>query len=380
MGFHDQTSISLGALFIEPSFGVDTTTGHHDSTGADRIAAPLFQVVFRAHERWRVGVGISAPFGLETRWEIGTFPKLSGEAPVTVAPGVTLPIPFGAHPTSSQLEIVTLTPTLTYKLNKDLSIAAGLDYYKAKSARLDSQLSSVTGDGKGWGWNASALYRRGALSLGGAYHSAATAELKGHYRPLNSALALLETMQPGSGLPPAQAVKLDLDLPWRLQLGARYEFTDKLAVELDWTRTGWSRFDKLEIKGRNTGATLFSDINKWEDTNAYRLGLTYDLRPHTQLRFGYAFDETGQSEDHYSARAPDNDRRLFSFGVGRDLGQGWGLEVGYMYVKPKDRNYRANNTYTPVVDLGKDINGTDAIGGKYKSKAHLFALEVSKTF
>jgi len=51
MGFHDQTSISLGALFIEPSFGVDTTTGHHDSTGADRIAAPLFQVVFRAHER-----------------------------------------------------------------------------------------------------------------------------------------------------------------------------------------------------------------------------------------------------------------------------------------------------------------------------------------
>lgn len=118
---------------------------------------------------------------MERRWKTGPFPKLSGEAPVTVAPGVTLPIPFGAHPTRRKLKIISLVPTLVYRVNPDLSIAAGLDYYKTESARLDSRLSGVQRDGDGWGWNASVLYRRGRLSFGAAYHSASTFELKGRY-------------------------------------------------------------------------------------------------------------------------------------------------------------------------------------------------------
>ena len=322
MGFHDRTSVSLGTLFIGPSFSVDTATGHHDGAGADWVTAPLFQAALRVHDQWRIGLGVNAPFGLETRWETGTFPKLSGETPVTVAPCVTLPLPFGAHPTNRKLETLALVPTLVYKVNEDLSVAVGLDYYKTNSAQLNSQLNSMSGDGDGWGWNASVLYRRGALSLGAVYHSPSTSELKGHYKPLNSALAFLGTVRPGSGLPLAQAAKVDLNLPWRLQLGARYALIDKLAVEFDWTRTGWSEFERIEVKGRTTGRTLFSDINDWKDTNAYRLGLTYDILPGTQLRCGYAFDETGQGKDHYSVRVPDNGRHLFSLGIGQDLGQG----------------------------------------------------------
>jgi len=50
--------------------------------------------------------------------------------------------------------------------------------YKTDSAQLDSQLSSMSGDGDGWGWNTSVLYRRGALSLGAVYHSSSTSELR----------------------------------------------------------------------------------------------------------------------------------------------------------------------------------------------------------
>lgn len=380
MGFHDRTSVSLGALFIEPNFSVDTTTGHHESGGADWVVAPLFQAAFRAHDRWRIGLGISTPMGLETRWKTGTFPKLTGESPTTVAPGVTLSLPLGAHPTSSKLEIIAVTPTLAYKVNEDFSIAAGLNYYRTDSAQFDSQLNRMTGDGDGWGWNLSALYRQGALSFGGAYYSASTAKLKGHYTPLNSALIALETVQPGSGLRPAQAVKLDLELPWHLQLGVRYELSERLAVEFDWTRTGWSRFQQLTIKSRSTGETLLSDNNQWENSNAYRLGLTYDLLPRTQLRFGYAFDKTGQNKNHFSARAPDNDRHLFSLGLGQELEQDWRFEVGYMYVKFKDHDYRGNRIYTPVQDLATGVNGTDALDGDYEANAHLLALEITKTF
>lgn len=374
MGFHDQSSVSLGVLLIGPDFDLATDTGRYKSNGADWVAAPMIQAALRVHDRWRIGLGVNAPFGLETRWKTGTFPKLSGEMPTPVAPNVTLPLPFGAHPTAAKLEVVALVPTLVYKVSEDLSIGAGLDYYIVDTARLDSSLTSLTGDGDAWGWNASLLYRRGAFSAGAAYHSAATAELEGRYKPLNAALvALGET-------PPAQTGELDVNLPWRLQLGVRYELTPALAAEFDWTRTGWSEFDKLEAKSKRTGAELFSSRHDWEDTNAYRLGLTYDLLPGTQLRFGYAFDETGQPRDHFSAYIPDNDRHLFSLGLGQDLGKGWAFEVGYMYAKFEDHNYRGGNTYTPVADLGNEINGTDALDGDYEANAHLIALEVSKTF
>lgn len=243
-----------------------------------------------------------------------------------------------------------------------------MDYYTIRSAQLDSHLNQVTGEGTSWGWNASALYRYGAVSLGVAYHSASISELRGGLIPRN----------PLSGT--TRAVELDLDLHWHLQLGVRYELTGALAIELDWTRTGWSKFNQIELKSQATGTTMSTDTNEWKNSNAYRLGLTYDVLPKTQLRFGYAYDETGQSRDYFNARVPDNDRHLFSLGLGQDLGQGWGLEVSYMYVRFKDRNDRGSKSYTPGVDLGKEINGADAIDGDYKGNAHLFALEVSKAF
>jgi len=49
-------------------------------------------------------------------------------------------------------------------------------------------------------------------------------------------------------------------------------------------------------------------------------------------------------------------------------------------MKFKDRDHRGSNIYTPVADLGEGVNGTDAIDGNYEGNAHLFALELSKTF
>ena len=42
---------------------------------------------------------------------------------------------------------------------------------------------------------------------------------------------------------PGQTAELDLNLPWRLQLGVRYAINPQLAVEVDWTRMGWSQFE-----------------------------------------------------------------------------------------------------------------------------------------
>ena len=219
MGFHDTSSVALGGFLIGPSFSVTNASGKHDSQGADWAFLPSFQAAIKLADQWRLGLGLHVPYGLETRWTYGTFPLLSQQ--INLGP-VTLT-------TASKLEILNFVPTLAYRVTDDLSLSAGMDVYWAKSAQLDSNLAELSGYGTGFGFNLSALYRRNAWTLGASFHSAATIDLEGGYTALNPTMVALKLLQP------SQAPALDLDLPWRLQLGLRYEFSSSLAAEFDWS-------------------------------------------------------------------------------------------------------------------------------------------------
>ena len=93
-------------------------------------------------------------------------------------------------------------------------------------------------------------------------------------------------------------------------------------------------------RGRTPGSPIFTIPTTGRTADAIRVGLTYDVRPTTQLRLGYSYDQTGQPDAHFSARVPDKDRQLFSIGVAQNLGNDITVEAGYMYVLTEDRNYR----------------------------------------
>jgi long-chain fatty acid transport protein len=365
MGFHERSSLAVGGALIAPDFSVRTASGSHDSEGASWIGAPMIQGALALDERWRLGLSINAPFGLETRWALGTFPALS--RPIPIAPGIALPAGLD-HPTQSKLEVIATSPSVAYKVSDELSVAAGVDHYYAREATLNTFVTHLSGDGDAWGWNLSALFRHGPWSFGAAYRSKATVDIDGEVRVSDPTLLAL-------GRPASQQASVDLDLPWRLQLGVRYAVNADLAVEFDWSRTGWSAFDKLVVES-NSGTEIKNDTNQWDDTNAYRLGLTYRIQPKTQLRLGYTYDETGQSDDYFSGRVPDNDRHLFSLGVGHELAQGWSLDAGYMYVRFKDRRFRGDRPYVP----GREVNGSAGLDGDYEGAAHLIGVELRKTF
>jgi long-chain fatty acid transport protein len=355
IGFHDHASLSAAALFLSPSLDVSTLTGHHSSNTDNTIVTPAFQGVWKFDDRWGLGLGVTAPFGLQTVWSPGTFPTLS------VPLG---PLPPGVlHPTESKLEMLDVVPTVALRVNDAFSLAAGVDYYNARRLAFDTQLIRIRGDGDGWGWNLSAMYRTGPLSVGASYHSRATARLSGLFT------------QPGA---PSVDAEADLDLPSRLQLGVRYAFSDRLALEFDWARTGWSNFNELVVKASGSGAVLTRSANHWSDAEAFRVGLTYDLTTATQLRLGYSYDQTGQPGEFFSARIPDADRQLFSIGLAQSLSGGWQVEGGYMYVKFADNNYRAGRPFNPLAN--PDVNGTTALNGDYSAHVHIFGVGVNKTF
>lgn len=371
MGFHDSSSLALGLLLINPSFSVQTASGDHDSYGAEWFGGPMIQAAIKVADRWRIGLGITAPYGLETRWRYGTFPALSRSATVRLpAPYGPVTIPTGNQPTVSKLEIMDAAPTVAFKVNDNLSLSAGLDIYWARSAQLNSNLGSLDGDGTGVGFNLGFLYRIDAFSVGASFNSGATLGLSGDYTAQNSTMVALRRIAP------SQSASLDLDLPWRLQVGLRYEITKDIAAEFDWSYVGWSRFKELVVTGDATGGVISREMNDWSNASAFRLGLTWQVRPTTQLRVGYAYDQTGQGDQFFSARVPDNDRQTFGLGIAQDLGRGFSIEASYMYVMAEQRNFRSATPYTAT----SGVNGTTALNGDYEMHANLIGIALNMKF
>ena len=145
MGFHEHSSVTAGLMFFMPTLEVTTASGNQESEGESTVLIPNFQGALKVNERFSIGLGVTAPFGLETVWPVGTFPQLS--TPIPVAPGITLP-PGLFHPTQSKLELAAVTPTVAYRVNDSLSLAAGVDYYNARELKFNTGLVRIDGDGE----------------------------------------------------------------------------------------------------------------------------------------------------------------------------------------------------------------------------------------
>ena len=359
MAFHAGNSISVGAILVKPIQSVTTGNGEFDSEADDIVALPSISAHHSMTETLSIGLAITTPIGLETEWLPETFVQTADN------PGG---YPVGAQvPTKSKLEIIDFSPALAYKLNDNASISAGLDFYWVKNVVLNSAVNIPTnpaveldGDGRGVGLHVSGLYIAGDWSFGANYHSKANIPIDGDIESPNGNME----------------ATVDLELPSRLKIGVRHQTTSKLAIEFDFTRTGWSSFDVLDVKEATYGTTVLTSENRWDDANAYRLGVTYDVTGNTQLRFGYTRDETPQDDEFFNVRIPDADRDLFSIGMGHQLTNDWSIDAGYMYVKFEDRSV-TQPQWGPTTT---EFNGTSAVNGDYESSVHLFGLGISKTF
>ncbi len=368
MAFHEGTNLSAGLAIIEPSTTVTNSTGSHDSEPSTPFYVPNAYMMGHINPDLTWGVGVTAPFGLQTKWAPGTFPFSqvaaataaaiigAGGSPAQAAAAAQQI--GGAHPTFSKIEMLNFNPNVAYKIGSNLSVSAGVDYYLINDLNLNTLGADIHGDGDGWGFNLAALYSAGPWSLGASYRSAVTADVDG-------SVDISGTATPAS---------TTVDFPSILQVGVRYQASEALALEFDVDRTGWSTFDRITIN--RTGTTPIVSANNWDDANAYRLGATYDLRPNTQLRFGYTFDETPQPDNSFSPRVPDNDRQLFSIGVAQNM-SGWTVEAGYMYVLVDDRTIN-QPAWNPLAN--SDPNGTGVFNGEYETDIHLLALGVSTKF
>jgi long-subunit fatty acid transport protein len=129
---------------------------------------------------------------------------------------------------------------------------------------------------------------------------------------------------------------MDFDMPAHVQIGLAYQLLpDRLTWSFDAQRTFWRDTRGIGEPSRiRLGAPLLGFITGIQlnydarNTNTWRTGVQYRIRPDITLMAGYAYDQKVFSNSSVDILTYDSDRQMFSLGVGLDrrstsTGQGW---------------------------------------------------------
>jgi long-chain fatty acid transport protein len=295
---------------------------------------------------------------------------------------------------------INFQPTVAYRFDDlKLAVAAGLDVTYAMvnlqrsvySPVIDPtnpappfgafELGSLGVDGTatGLGYNFGVRWKPlDQLILGVAYRSEITLDIKGDANFLATTPTGLAAMGlsgaavfPFSRARATSTASTSITLPDSLDLAVAWLPTDRLTLEFDATRTGWSSFDKLLLNFDNPQFAAFNnrpEPRNWQDAWSYKFGGQYALNKRLDLRAGYSFDTTPVPDATLDPLLPDADRHSFAFGTGLH-NEFATLDLAYMWVHFVDRTVRSQDMTT--------LRGEN---GTFKSDVYLLAANLTLKF
>jgi len=397
IAFLKGTQVSLGSLIIAvPQTEFTGTTSISGNIPLGNGTSPVYE---KAKRDLFISPSLYATYSLES-------------IPVTFGLGVNSIYPLAKSWDNSsvfrnQIENIAIKPinfqpTVAYRFDDlNLSIAAGLDVtHTIVTLQKSAYTSSITGgapygafelgelgvDGTATdvGWNAGMLWKpRKDLSFGVSYRSEITLHIKGDANfqattPAGlSAMGVDYTTLPSSAIPFTRTrftstASTTITLPDSLSMAVAWKPIEKLTLEFDAERTGWSSYNKLEIAfDSSSELNVFNNKpspKNWKDVWAYKVGGQYAYNKNIDLRAGYAYDTNPIPDSTLGPELPDSDRHNVSMGMGIH-NDTVALDCAYMWVHWVDRtsNNQDNMTLTGQ-------NGT------LKSDAHLFGANITVKF
>lgn len=345
----DKTQISLGTVMIAPVMEHKNTDGTKDEIAKRLHVPPQVYATHKLNEKFSLGFGVNAPFGLQTNW--GTDSETKDVA------------------TLSDVKTFNYNLNAAYKMNEKLSIAAGADYMYL-DATLNKMISTkefeLEGDGYGWGYNLAAFYKLNEKwNFGANYRSKAKIDVDGSARYLTS----------------DNSASTEITLPDTFQIGTAYKLNEKWLFSFTADYTNWTTYHELYIKSKtilditiadpslpDTDTSI--DTKKWKSVWAYRLGTEYKYSDNLKLRGGFFYDCNPVKEKYFENRVPDSDRMAFSIGAGYTKGN-LVFDFSYAYLYFTERKIDSSI---------QDDNSGNVLNGKYNAYAHLPAFSVGYKF
>ncbi|OGR66470.1 MAG: hypothetical protein A2X30_04785 [Elusimicrobia bacterium GWB2_63_16] len=344
------TNLSLGSVMVLPQMEHTNTDGSKDRIEQTVHLPPHFFATRKLNEKFSIGLGVLAPFGLSTEWDKNT--------------ALTRRVA-----TDSEIQAIYSNLNGAYKVNENLSVAAGASF-----VRLDATMNKMVtatseqtleGDGTGTGYNVAATYKWNKYKFGASYHSKVKIDVDGKINLVVGA----PTVDAAN-----QNATTKITLPDTFQIGVAHQCTDSWLFTAEADYTNWATYRRLVIDYTTTlGVAKQSIDNKnWSSVWAFRLGGEHKVNENWKLRLGAFYDVNPVKEDYFETRVPDSDRVAVSFGAGYAKGN-ITVDASYLYLRfmkrTIDNSIQDDATVAPT-----------AINGKYSSVARLPAITVGYKF
>lgn len=388
--------ISAGGTLIAPTGGfTDDVTGNVSKLNSKVYPVPAIYITGGLTDKVSAGIGMFAPYGLETNWPTTSQGRFLGY--------------------KSVIRAIYVQPTVAVKLGTMVKLGAGFDFnffHVQLRQRLDlssQQLPApapqgatfanlgipvgtdfadvnLHGNATGVGYHLGAIFQPSdRVSLGLRFMSRqkitvdnATAEIaqvgtgitlaSGNPlglpagTPLDAVLAAQFT---GTGPLQNQSGNTIIRMPEQLTGGVMVKPIDRLKLLFDVSWTNWQVFETLPINLAKLPATRIEE--NFGATTAWRYGAEYELTPSTVIRGGYLFHNAAEPTGSVTPNLPEGARSEFTIGLGTRLTNSLHGDIAYQYINQQDRRGR-------TVPFGQPDNGL------FDFKANLFGAMLTYSF
>ncbi|CAL1692836.1 Long-chain fatty acid transport protein [Brevundimonas subvibrioides] len=312
----------------------------HEGDPIESGLVPNFAFAMPVGDRFAVGISVAAPYNFTTKYEPGSFTRYDA--------------------LTSELRSGNVGLTAAYQVNDWLDVGAGVDIQYVE-AFLSSSLpnlsplladgrSTLEGDGVDYGWNVGAQVHKGAWDFGLSYRSEIEHELDGDV----NISGLLGPIATGNVASEGTA---SFTTPWFASASVRYAVNDRLTLNGQVNRVGWSKFDAIRVQYATGGDTIVQD---YEDTTGGSVGFDYVANDRVTFRGGVAYDPTPTQDGERTARIPDGDRFLYSGGMSIKATDAITVDTALTYIALDDTTISSDRTFyagTPAATTSR-LRGT----------------------
>ena len=345
-------------------------------TDTDLLAGvPSGYISHQYNDRLWFGVGVNAPFGLETEYDdlwVGRYHAIKSEL-LTYNLNPSLAFKFTDHATLGfGLSALYADGELTNAA--DVGLLATLDPddplppipgWIPGSSLYDSRVK-LTGDDWGFGFNGGLLLEPTENTRFGF-----------HYRSKIELTLDGDAKVSGPVVNSKQKAKLDVTLPDSLSVSAYHALNDQWAIMGDVTWTQWSRISSLNTELADGSQSVA--IWDYEDSTRYAIGAEYRRNQAWTLRTGLALDESPvPSSSLRSPRVPDEDRIWLTLGATYRHSKELSFDFGYAHLfvdDPKLSGVPDNHDPTTGAPTG-----FHSLYGDYDASVDMLGVQVNWKF
>jgi long-chain fatty acid transport protein len=404
--------MSAGGTLIKAvgTYTADSTLGKSDLNNP-WIPVPHLYVAYGATPKLGIGIGLFAPYGLETRWPLSFDGRFSGfdniirnlyiqptvayQLTPKVSLGAGLDIVYGHVELNQRLDLsrqVIPIPGLPSGTTfAQFGIGPGTDF---ASSHLEASQTQVTGAHFGV-----IVKLNDRLSIGGRYLMHAEIDYTGTatFTQVPTGVFVPVTVTVGAFTIPAgtsvdallaspplsvftnvlttQTVTTSITNPEQVVFGVSYKVRGDLTLSGDYQFTRWGkRFAQLPITFSNAALSLVLNTS-YNNSSDFRFGAEWVKDAKLTLRGGYLYNTAAAPASTVTPLLPEGPRNEITAGAGVALAPRWTVDFAYQFIKQNDRRGRT-----------REVSGATAAqllllnNGLYSFSAHLFGASLAYSF